>query len=191
MDDVDLASVYDLFPERVTASCIQRDITQQEIDFAQQSIGMRAFNLLDAEPMKDLREHILGEIDKYTRNIIAPRNDVSLRLTTSWSANARDDHALKRNNSYVSGVFFLDANKRDGDVITFLKPQESSHLFIPTYAPNLSNMDVCEIGTDAGYLFIFSSRLVHLSKSSGTYIAFNTFPVGWLGDEGDRDSFWV
>ena len=191
MDDFEGARLYNLFPERVVATCLQRDVTQQEIDHAVGAIGQRGINVLDADPMKDLREFISTELDRYMKNVIAPRNEVSLRLTMSWSANARDENIMRRNNSYVSGMLFLDADKSAEDVIEFFKPQDGGHLYIPTYSPNAANMPMCSIGTDKGYLFLFSSLLAHRATANGTYIAFNTFPVGWIGDAGEPDSFWV
>lgn len=191
MGDFEGARVYDLFPERVVASCIQRDVTQSEIDFAVGMIGARGINVLDADPMKDLRDFVCEEIDKYTRNIIAPRNEINLRLTMSWSFDGQEGSICRRRNSFMSGVLFLNANKDDGSNIAFFKSHDAGHLYIPTYSPQSYNMELCEIGVDEGYLFLFPSRFAHQVKASGTCIAFNTFPTGWIGDAGEPDSFWI
>jgi hypothetical protein len=192
MEDFEGAKLYKLFPQHVIAVCLQRDIAEEEITFATKVIGKRDVNVLDATVMAYLRRFIQHQLHLYVKNVIKPRNEVGLRITTSWSCLGSDEHPAISVNSYLSGLLYLRAEKAH-DIVRFYSNKQPDGLYLPSYLPDDFNTDACDIGVDGGYLFLFPSRVARKSVVSpdGLYIGFNTFPFGWLGDAGERDSVWI
>ena len=190
MDIFEGARLYKLFPQHVVASCMQRDIEPQE-KLTVETAKLREYNILDNESLSGIKSFVEEQIALYVKNVLKPRNDVSLKLSTSWARHGNDDHTMFRVNSFISGIFYLHA---DADaVLQFNSDRQRDGLYIPTYAPSDLNVNTCDIGLESGYLFLFPSRMAYrsLAGDGSLYIAFNTFPNGWLGDEGDADSYFL
>ena len=190
MDTFEGAKLYKLFPQHVVASCMQRDIDDQKIS-AVLDANHRDHNIFENSDLKEAKSFVEEQIALYVKNILKPRNDAILKLSTSWARHGDDDHPMFRVNSFISGIFYLRAG--DDAKLRFYSDRQRDGLYIPTYAPSDLNVDTCDIGLEAGYLFLFPSRIAYqsLAGDSSLYIAFNTFPAGWLGDEGEADSYFL
>jgi hypothetical protein len=190
MDIFEGARLYKLFPQHVVASCMQRDVEPQEVS-AVDTAKYRECNILDSDQLSGIKSFVEEQIALYVKNVLKPRNDVSLKLSTSWARHGNDDHTMFRVNSFISGIFYLRTEL--GAILQFHSGQKRDGLYIPTYAPNELNMDICDVEVGDGYLLLFPSRIPYrsITGESSLYIGFNTFPAGWLGDEGEIDSFKV
>ena len=195
------ARMYHLFPQVVIASCIDRDLSNEELNFVDQcsnDVRRNTYNLqsnntsvLSAPEMASIREFIDHNLKLYVKNIIMPDNSIELYITQSWlnytpptGAHHKHFHA----NSIVSGVFYIHAIAGE-DKIKFYKdilPQ----MQISTYAPTLYNSEMCDIDVESGTLLLFNSLLQHSvdpvsSERTDTRISlsFNTFVRGVVGEE--------
>ena len=113
-----------------------------------------------------------------------------IKMTNSWGNTLKQNQPINIHNhpnSYVSGVFYLT----EGSPLTFHNPLTTEDLF--TFRPlqnweenNPRTWQMTTLGLKPGHLFIFPSKLKHhVGNNSNNYrysIAFNTLPVGQLGD---------
>lgn len=189
MTDFVGARLYKLFPKPVIAVCLQRDVEQSEVDAAIEASSRAATKALNYEGLEEIKKFIEHNLEVYMREIYSPRNDVTLRVTTSWSNVGSSPIALKPRNSVLSGVFYLRAHMAEGDTIRFDGDVLPGSVRIPTYAPSEFNVEYSDIGADSGYLFLFPSTLVHQSMTSkdSVYICFQTYVFGEVGDEDELD----
>jgi len=142
--------------------------------------------LLDDLP--DLKEQVLAHLDDYFKSVYQPKHDVKLRITQSW-ANYTDagqfHHKHAHPNSFVSGVLYPKADKSK-DKIYFYK-DGYQQIKIPPTDWNHWNSESWWYEVGFGDLVLFPSSLTHMVETvegeSRVSIAFNTFPVGYVGDE--------
>jgi len=114
-----------------------------------------------------------------------------VHIGNSWGNTLRKNepiHTHTHPNSYVSGVFYLT----DGVPLNFHNPLLTEDLFMvrPTVLWQENNphtWQVLKVPIKPGYAILFPSRLKHHVDPSDTdyrySIAFNTMPVGAIGDE--------
>lgn len=195
------ARMYHLFPQLVIASCIDRDLSTEELNFVDQcsnDVRRNTYNLqsnntsvLSAPEMASIREFIDHNLKLYVKNIIMPADPINLYITQSWlnytppnGAHHKHFHA----NSIVSGVFYI--NVLDGeDKIKFHK-EPVPQMKISTYAPTLYNSEMCDITVESGTLLLFNSLLNHSVDAispdridTRISLSFNTFVKGIMGSE--------
>lgn len=190
-------NIHNLFPTAVGQFDIGRSFTTEEQDFADQqpthkNIGNTTSDdryVLTHRTMASLYDFIQSSISKYLNTIYAPKNKVSLRVTQSWfnySKPGEWHHKHAHPNSFVSGVLYMKAAK-DSDKIYFYN-ELYQQLSIPTDNYNVYNSPSWWLPVETGKLMIFPSSLTHSVepvKADDTRIslAFNTFPVGYVGQE--------
>lgn len=128
---------------------------------------------------------------EYLTATINPKNDVRLRLTQSWlnwTKPGQFHHKHAHPNSVISGCFYVNADKAN-DKIYFYR-EEYKQIKFPPVEWNLYNSDSWWFPVGAGDLIFFPSNLTHMVQPVGgedtrISLAFNTFPVGYVGDEDD------
>jgi uncharacterized protein (TIGR02466 family) len=146
-------------------------------------------NLLDDPKLASLREFIDASVSMYFKEIYNPKNEVNLRVTQSWcnySKPGEFHHKHSHSNSVVSGVFYLKANK-ETDRIYFFKETYAALKF-PIDKNNSYNSDSWWLPVGAGELVLFPSSLPHMvapveGEDLRVSMSFNTFPVGYVGDD--------
>jgi uncharacterized protein (TIGR02466 family) len=145
-------------------------------------------NLLDVLP--DLKKQVLVHLDDYFQSVYQPKHDVKLRITQSWAnyTNAGQFHHKHAHpNSFVSGVLYPKADK-EKDKIFFYK-DGYQQIKIPPKDWNHWNSESWWFEVGVGDLVLFPSSLTHMVETvngeSRVSIAFNTFPVGYVGDDLD------
>ena len=174
-----------------------RDFTTDELEFlTKQSTYKNQGNttstnkyVLTHPVMAELNKFVESCIGIYFQDIYAPQNKTSMRITQSWlnySKTGEWHHRHSHPNSFISGVFYINANK-DADKIYFYK-NEYKQLDIPTANLNPFNASSWWLPVETKKLLLFPSSLTHSVdpvEASDTRIslAFNTFPVGYLGQE--------
>lgn len=145
--------------------------------------------ILNQEPLKELTAFIEKCVHEYFMTTINPTNNVKLKITQSWInwSKPKDFHHIHtHSNSYISGCYYVKANKKT-DKIVFEKHKHEAIKF----APKQWNTYNCEswwypVGT--GELILFPSYLWHKvepieGNDTRISLAFNTFPQGHLGEE--------
>ena len=189
------SEILSLFPTPILFNTIGRSLTEPEIKFIDSlerkpnennSCGTNAY-LLDAPEMLPIRVSIQKAIDEYKKEVLNPRDEVDIVITTSW-ANWTDTneshHVHKHPNSFLSGVLYISTVV--GDSITFSNSVDS-HFQIETKAFSSLNAVTFDANVNTGDIVIFPSTLEHKVKTrkavGGTRIsiAFNTYPKGFIG----------
>ena len=146
--------------------------------------------ILDREGMKELKEFVQNCVDEYFKFIFSPKYETKLRLTQSWTNYTKpgqSHHKHSHANSFVSGVFYIKANK-DSDKIYFYRDLSNQRLTITQNEFNLWNSSSWWFNVGVGGLILFPSWLTHSVETvqgndTRISLAFNTFPVGVLGEE--------
>ena len=139
--------------------------------------------------LPDLATFIEKCLHEYLMATICPKNDVRLRVTQSWlnwTKPGQYHHKHAHPNSLISGCFYVNADKKS-DKIFFYREAYKTIKFPPIeWNPYNSESWWYSVGT--GELIFFPSSLTHMVEPVGgedtrISIAFNTFPVGYVGDE--------
>ena len=187
---------YNLFPTAVAKFELGRDYTAEELAFVNEqptynNMGNTTSNdsyVLRHDTMASLRAFTEASVNEYLRSIYMPKYDVSLRLTQSWlnyTKSGQFHHKHAHPNSFVSGVLYLKA-AREQDKIYFYK-DSYQQVKITTENYNVYNSDSWWFEVGAGDLMLFPSNLTHMVETvqgeDRISLAFNTFPVGYVGDE--------
>ena len=192
-------SVFSLFPTPVGKFELGRNLTEQE----RLAIASRPFkpnignwsstdsNLLSSPDLLDINKFITESLDRYLQVVYAPAKDVSLRVTQSWanlSNEGQYHHNHKHVNSFVSGVFYVIADKSI-DKINFYK-DSYKQIKLHTNSPNGSSIysdETTSISVHEGDLLIFPSDLSHavdyVESKHRISLSFNTFPIGRIGEK--------
>lgn len=145
--------------------------------------------ILKQKKISNLTTFIEKCIHEYFMETYCPKNDVRLRITQSWlnwSAPGQWHHQHSHPSSLISGCYYINANK-ETDKIYFYKTDYQMIKF-PPVEWNSYNSDSWWFPVETGKLILFPSSLSHkVEPVEGTEtrisIAFNTFPVGYVGDE--------
>jgi len=145
--------------------------------------------LLDDPKMASLRKFIEASVSTYFKEIYSPKNKVDLRITQSWvnyTKPGQQHHKHAHPNSFISGVFYVKANK-ETDRIFFFK-EGYQQIKLPVDQWNLYNSESWWLPVGTGELILFPSSLTHMveevkGEDLRVSLSFNTFPVGYVGDD--------
>jgi uncharacterized protein (TIGR02466 family) len=191
--------VVSLFPKAVGTFQLGRDLTDSEIKFIKgQPTRPNTGNttsvdnyILKAKKLKDINKFIEASVNEYFQTVYEPKNNIKLRITQSWCNYTEPGgfhHKHAHPNSFISGVFYPQANK-DTDKIYFHK-DGYEQILVPSENWNVWNSVSWWLEAEQGGLYIFPSSLTHVVDTvNGTQtrisLSFNTFPVGMIGVEED------
>jgi uncharacterized protein (TIGR02466 family) len=192
-----MMQVINLFPTAIGSFHLGREITAEEMDFMlnqpqKSNTGNTTSenrNILEHETMTDIRVFIQQCVDKYFQEIFRPKFDVKLRFTQTWmnySEPGQFHHKHAHPNSLISGCFYPQANP-EVDKITFFD-ESYKRIDIHTEEFNHYNSPSWWIPVGTGSVLIFPSSLTHMvenvmSDKTRVSLAFNTFPVGYIGND--------
>jgi uncharacterized protein (TIGR02466 family) len=193
--------VQPIFPIPVVVSQLERDYTDEERKFfakqnskQQRNVGnsMSADNYILEQPeLAGIKAEIQVVLNEYMENVICPQNtDNALYITQSWMNWTRPGewhHKHTHSNSYLSGVFYVDADE-EKDKIVFINDRYNT-IKLPPKTINHFNTETWDFTTRTGLLVIFPSYLQHMvelkaasHKRTRISLAFNTFVSGTLGN---------
>lgn len=190
-------NLMNLFPTPVAKFVLDRNITEEEIQFINSQITYKNFGnstsvdryILKHEKMKTLKEFIDHSVENYFKMIYAPKYQISLGVTQSWINYTNPNefhHKHYHPNSLISGVFYIKASQTK-DKINFFKNEQSNFIKIQTEDYNVYNSDSWWIEVNTNDLLIFPSSLYHsvetVKDENRISLSFNTFPMGYIGDE--------
>jgi uncharacterized protein (TIGR02466 family) len=190
-------NTFNLFPTPVSFFKLPNDLTEEQVRFlkgAEQrpnegNTTSKFREVLDHELFADLKEFMMESLNTYFDNTISPMNDVKLRVTQSWlnyTKKGQWHHKHAHPNSIVSGVFYVNADK-EKDKIFFYK-DGYKQLSFPTERYNEYNSESWWLPVGTNELILFPSSLTHSvapveTNETRISLAFNTFPVGDVGND--------
>lgn len=190
-------NMYNLFPTPVGEFYLGRQFTTEELEFVDQQLTHKNMGnttsddryVLTHRTMVLLYEFVQSCVSEYFHAVYEPKNKVSLRVTQSWfnySKPGEWHHKHAHPNSLVSGVLYMKAVK-DSDKIYFHK-DDYRQLDVHTENYNLYNSRSWWLSVETGKLMLFPSSLTHSvepvqANDTRISLAFNTFPVGYMGQE--------
>ena len=188
-----------LFPNPVYFSKLERALTKEElktINEYKKKTYKNAGNttssdtyVLENKTLKNLKKDLNKMVIDYFNKIVCTDNSIVPYITQSWlnyTKNKQFHHAHLHNNSYISGVFYINADKKV-DKIKFYKDNNS--LFkLKTTKFNIFNSDSWWYSIKTGDVILFPSSLRHgVNKKEGKNIrislSFNVFLKGTIGDK--------
>lgn len=174
---------YDAITEKET-----KFITKQKTRSNQGNTTSIDNNILENKEMKKLKQFIEKSLKEYFRNIYVPKNNVEPYITQSWCNYTKEGqfhHKHAHPNSFVSGVFYVQADKTK-DKIYFYK-NRYERIVIPAKEFNLFNSTSWWFETGTNDLIIFPSNLTHMVEKvvgkERISLSFNTFLKGYIGED--------
>lgn len=188
--------IQNLFPTPVAIFNLDRNITSEELSFANnEEVRLNFGNstsinnyILNCDAFKDIKTFIDASIKQYFEEVYAPSGDVEVYVTQSWinyTKKGEYHHRHEHPNSLFSGVFYLDVTE-NLDKIKFFK-NVYQNLKIAPVNWNIYNSDSWWVPVKTGDLVLFPSSTSHMvedvvADKTRISIAFNTFVRGDLGD---------
>ena len=195
------ANYISLFPKLVYSTFIEREITDVEKEYTH-IVGRNAIDnnsnytsqnmdVLDHPSFAEIKNFILQHLKNYRDDIIRPKYDMELVITESWlnyTNYNQQHHFHKHNNSYLSGVFYINTIESDG--IKFFNDAGGLYNMFDIESDDLHiyNAPSWEVPVSTGQLLLFPSNLQHgvkVNKENKTRIslAFNTFLKGQISSK--------
>jgi uncharacterized protein (TIGR02466 family) len=191
--------IHNLFPTPVGRYELGRDLTAKEFSFlknqeTRSNMGnttSKDNTILKNKELTKLRDFLETSISEYFKTVYNPKHQVNLKITQSWvnyTENGQYHHKHAHPNSFVSGVFYVQANK-EKDKIYFYRDGYQQIKFPPSEW-NVWNSESWWFEVGTGDLILFPSSLTHMVETvkhdqTRISLSFNTFPVGQVGDEMD------
>jgi len=189
--------IHQLFPEPVYISKLERMLTTEELKTLNKykkktynNVGNTTSNdnyVLENKTLKTLKKDLNKKVINYFNKIVCSSNSILPYITQSWLNYTKPNqfhHHHSHSNSYVSGVFYINANK-EVDKIEFQKVARVLELKVTHY--NIFNSTSWWYAIETGDIILFPSTLVHgVEAKEGTNIrtslAFNVFFKGTIGN---------
>lgn len=191
--------MHGIFPTPVMFDQFPRAFTEEEMNFVNnleqrpnQGNTTSVDNyVLRHEELSDINKFIQDGLDKFLKQVYAPRHDVKLYVTQSWfnyTESGQYHHKHEHPNSFVSGVLYMNADVDKDKIFFYRNGYQQLKLPTDTYNPFNSESWYFTVGT--GGMTLFPSGLTHMVETveaEGTRIslAFNTFFDGYVGEEKD------
>ena len=188
-----------LFPEPVYFSNLDRALTKTELKTIAQykekttnnqgNMRTKDSYVLEHKTFKNLKKDLNKKIIDYFNKIICCSNSTIPYITQSWINYTKENqfhHRHAHGNSYVSGVFFINADK-EVDKIDFFKSGHRPFRFKVTQF-NIFNSTTAAYPIQGGDVILFPSSLPHgVDKKKGnnirTSLSFNVFFKGTIGNK--------
>jgi uncharacterized protein (TIGR02466 family) len=193
--------LYRIFPRPIYLSKLERALTKEELKTINKykketykNQGNTTSNdnyVLENKTLKNLKKDLNKMVIDYFDKVICTSNSIIPYITQSWINYTEADqfhHRHSHPNSYVSGVFYIDA-KKEVDKIKFYRPgHKTFELSVARYNDFNSSSWWCSVQT--GDVILFPSSLDHgVDKKKGTNtrisLSFNVFMKGKIGDNSD------
>jgi uncharacterized protein (TIGR02466 family) len=193
------SNILGLFPTPVYMSDLNRPLTNEENSFIEENKKYCKTNagnktsideqILNNEIFKNLKDELELRIKDYFDKVIKTSNHITPYITQSWlnyTENTEYHHLHSHQNSLISGVFYINADKNT-DKINFYKTDfEQIKLDIKEFNEFNSKSWYVEVNT--GLILLFPSSLIHMvdikkGNNTRTSLAFNVFVKGVLGSK--------
>lgn len=186
-----------LFAKPVFKSRLQRNLSKTELKFLEKSlqnlrgnVGNKSSNdgyILNRKPLKKLKNDIEKFGEYYFRDVQFITKKTKPLLTQSWLNVSKENefhHSHFHPNSYVSGVFYLNADANN-DTITFID-DTYNQIQPEVYKYETWNSEEQTFNVETNDIILFPSSLRHkVNQKKGNNdrisLAFNFFVTGTIG----------
>ena len=191
--------IHKLFPEPIYFSKLGKPLTKKELGVINKckkktyknkgnSTSLEQY-VLEHKLLKNLKKDLHKIVVDYFDKIVCARNSIIPYITQSWlnyTQPKEEHHKHFHANSYVSGVFYIDA-KKEVDQIKFYKMNEPTIELNPTKY-NSFNSTSWWYAVETGDVVLFPSSLIHgVDRKKGTNtrisLSFNVFMKGKIGNK--------
>ena len=143
--------------------------------------------ILNTKSFSNLKKELDKMVKDYFHNVMSVSNNIHPYITQSWLNYTEENqyhHKPSHSNSIVSGVLYINADKKN-DKIKFFK-SDCEIIKLPIKKYNLWNSHSWWVPVETGELFLFPASLEHMVENKqGTNtrisLSFNTFVKGTLG----------
>ena len=147
--DKKIMPIHPIFPQPVYFSKLERALTKEELKIVDEYKKKTYQNdsnttsndnyILENKSLKNLKKDLHTKVLDYFNEVVCTSNSIIPSITQSWINYTETNQVHRRHihiNSYVSGVFYIDAQK-EVDSITFYKPKadETIKLHVTEYNP--------------------------------------------------------
>lgn len=196
-------TVFAIFAEPIGACKLNRDLTQNELDYIYGleqdkntgNLRSKRWDVLDSAELKDLKSFLQSSVTDYFNGIYKPKtdSDVSVYITQSWTnynEKGMSHHQHSHSGSFISGVFYVNANPKC-DKILFCNPINNYQPFpIQSSDRTPFNTAVADFEVETNLLLLFRSHVQHsvppvdsaiFNYKTRVSLSFNTFIKGTLG----------
>lgn len=189
--------IHNLFPIPIGLYKLDSKLTAKELSFLKNqktrpntgNVSSVDNTILKNEKLDQLRKFIESKVSEYFVTVYNPKNKIKLKITQSWvnySKEGQYHHKHAHPNSFISGVFYVQADK-EKDKIHFIRNDYQPLYLIPKEW-NTWNSESWWFDIGTGDLILFPSNLTHTvhtvdHKQTRISLSFNTFPIGNLGEE--------
>lgn len=187
-----------IFATPVMISNLNRDFTPEELAFFQEidsqyklknygnSVSLDNY-VLNHPEMETLRLQLLDKVSLFVRETEAPSKDVDAYVTQSWinyTEKGGYHHRHSHQNSYISGVIYLDADATYDSITFYRKYMPQITIDAAHMTPYNSQTNTYSVST--GDVVLFPSWLEHevgkvIRDETRVSLAFNVFLKGDLG----------
>ena len=192
--------VHPLFPEPVYVSTLERALTKEELKIVDEYKKKTYQNdsnttsndnyILENKSLKNPKKDLHTKVLDYFNEVVCTSNSIIPSITQSWINYTETNQFHHRHfhpNSYVSGVFYIDAQK-EVDSITFYKPAADETIRLHVTKHHSFNCTSCSFPVQTGDVILFRSFLPHeVDKKKGTNtrisLSFNVFFKGTIGNK--------
>lgn len=199
--------VITLFPKTIAKFNLPRELTPDEyaaIELCSKNVKTNDSNytsansqVLEISEFKNLKYFILDSVKEYLDKIVCSNNKIEPYITLSWlnfTEKNGKHHKHVHSNSYLSGVFYINA-KKEHDTIWFFKSGYERILVYPSI-PNIYNAESWYLPVETGELILFPSDMMHSVPTfdqdyTRISLAFNIFMKGVLGNEEELNSITI
>jgi len=192
-------TLHQIFPEPIYISKVERALTKEELQTVDKYKKKTQTNLgntrtedsyiLDHKALKNLKKDLYKKVIHYFDEVVCTSNSIVPYITQSWinytepnQQHPSHSHA----NSYISGVFYVDAKKGVDRIKFYKRGHQEILLAVSKY--NIFNSSTWWYPVQTGDVVLFPSSLIHgvdIKKGTNTRISlsFNVFFKGKIGDD--------
>lgn len=188
-----------LFPSSVLRFNINRSFTEEEIsvirnqknnDNLGNTTSLDTYIFSNNEELRDIKQFCMDCVEIYFRKVICAKPEAEIYMTQSWcnyTTPGQFHHKHAHQNSLISGVLYVDADK-EKDKITFYQRSQYQQILLDASEFNPFNSTSWWLPVGTGDLLLFHSSLEHsvertVSDKTRISISFNTFVKGSMGTE--------
>ena len=192
------STIHGLFPTPIYITKLTKNFSDTENKFIEQS-KLNTFKnegntisadnyILNAKPFSNLKKQLDEIVKDYFNKIISTSNNIEPYITQSWlnyTEETQYHHIHEHANSLVSGVLYINADKKNDKIKFFNNQYQQIKLEVKEY--NLYNSISWWFEVETLDVILFPSSLTHaveVKKGTNTRIslAFNTFIKGTVGN---------
>ena len=189
--------IHQLFPEPIYFSKLKRKLTKNELKTinAYKTKTYKNFGnttshdtyVLENKPLQNLKKDLHTKVMDYFNKVVCTDNVIVPYITESWlnyTETNQFHHRHVHANSYISGVFYIDADKKVDHIGFFKEKYERIELEYKEF--NQFNAASWNFPVETGDVVLFRSSLHHgVGRKKGintrTSLSFNVFFKGKIG----------